>query len=634
LLDNYPGAVIAKLQPAGRLVAAMLGRASRHAAASGRAEGGGSMVDPAVVIFAIKAAVKLGQATCNVLVDSTQARPLLLPVGDLAGSIAEAEAIEFFDRPENQPLVGPRGPYHGFDGKALREAYCTIQKVADKLGGNGSSADAVAIIAGLHTFEQQKQAFGPRPAWQRILGTVVEIGVDYFVANPPAMGKNSSAQRIVEAFLIGIKDIPFADGKSTDIVGETLLAGLKALGDNANLISNDARVHVLLGGVTASLYDEMQGAGSNLGEVQRREDLFKRITASIIRGGAGVVAKNADLFIKGDDQATGAVRSTLTEMLQGVRDQQQLFSNDTLEVLFQTALTATSANAPLFTDKKLVQAILRSTVAALTSADGSRLFAAAAVAAITQAALQTVGENAAMLVDPAHPERQVIAEAVGAIARGLATDLAGTPVKDLLSTPNLVALTQGMFEELGKHPEQLLARVNNDARRTVLTQVIASVAVALGDRPGALVNGATFVELTRTVLVITLKNRDKLLDLQSPDPRTNLVFKVLAGLAGEAGSGRDPRRLLDRGVFLAMATRVLRAASDDLDPSKPAALDLVAAAMSAALALSTGVLRHRINGENLPLLTDGLLRRALLGELKLTDPQAVTTTALGLLRGA
>jgi hypothetical protein len=56
--------------------------------------------------------------------------------------------------------------------------------------------------------------------------------------------------------------------------------------------------------------------------------------------------------------------------------------------------------------------------------------------------------------------------------------------------------------------------------------------------------------------------------------------------------------------------------------------------MSAALALSTGVLRHRINGENLPLLTDGLLRRALLGELKLTDPQAVTTTALGLLRGA
>lgn len=119
------------------------------------------MVDPAVVIFAIKAAVKLGQATCNALVDSAQARPLLLPVGDLAGSIAEAEAIEFFDRPENQLLVDAGGPYHGFDTKALREAYCTIQKVADRLDGNGSPADAVAIIAGLHKFEQQKEAFGP-----------------------------------------------------------------------------------------------------------------------------------------------------------------------------------------------------------------------------------------------------------------------------------------------------------------------------------------------------------------------------------------------------------------------------------------------------------------------------------------
>jgi hypothetical protein len=590
-------------------------------------------MNPAIVIFAIQSAVKLGQKTYDVLVDSTQAKPLLLPVGDLAGSIAEADAIAFFDRPENQRLVKPGGPYAGFDDKALLDAYGTIQKLTEKL--NGSPPDAVEIISGLHEFEQQKKEFGPRPAWQRILGTVVEIGVDYFVANPPAMGKNSSAQRIVEAFLIGIQDIPFAEGKPTDIVGETLLAGLKALGDNANLISDDPRVHVLLGGVTASLYDELQGAGGELGELQRREDLFKRITASIIRGGAGAVAQNADLFIRGDKPATVAVRSTLTELLEGVRDQQHLFSNDALEALFRTALTATSANAALFTDKKLVQEVIRRTVTALTGPEGSRLFPGAVVAVITQVALQTVGENAATLVDPAHPERQVIADAVGAIARGLATDLAGTgSVKNLLSTPHLVALAESVFAEVAKHPEQLLASVDNDARRTVLTQVIASVARSLGERPGALVNGATFVEFARTVLVITLKNRDKLLDLRSPDPQTNLVFKTLAALAGEAGSGRDPRGLLDREVFAATATRVLRAVSDDLDPTQPDSLGLVGDAMRAALALATGTLRHRINGENLPLLTDGLLRAALLGDLRLADQQTVAATALRLLRAA
>jgi hypothetical protein len=584
-------------------------------------------MNPAVVIFAIQAAVKLGQKTYDVLVDSTQAKPLLLPVGDLAGSIAEADAIRFFDRTENQPLVAPGGPYAGFDRK---DAYRTILKLTEEL--NGSPADAVAIISELHEFEQQKKEFGPRPAWQRVLGTVVEIGVDYFVANPPAMGKNSSAQRVVEAFFVGIQDIPFAEGKPTDIVGETLMAGLKVLGDNANLISNDARIHVLLGGVTASLYGELQGTGDNLGELHRREDLFKRITASIIRGGAGAVAQNADLFIRGDKPATAAVRSTLTELLEGVRDQQHLFSNDALEALFKTALTATSTNAALFTDKKLVQEILRRTVTALTGPEGSRLFPAAAVAAITQAALQTVGENAATLVDPTHPERQVIADAVGAIARGLATDLAGTgSVKNLLSTPHLVTLAENVFAEVAKHPEQLLAGVDNDATRTVLTQVVASVARSLGDRPGTLVNGATFIELTHSALVIALKNRDKLLDLQSPDPRTNLVFKTLAALAGEAASGRDPRGLLDREVFVATATRVLRAVSDDLDPTQPDALGLVADAMRTALALAaTGTLRHRINGENLPVLTDGLLRAALLGDLRLADPQAVATTVLRL----
>ena len=158
--------------------------------------------------------------------------------------------------------------------------------------------------------------------------------------------------------------------------------------------------------------------------------------------------------------------------------------------------------------------------------------------------------------------------------------------------------------------------------------------MSLGDRPGALVNGATFGELTHNVLAITLKNRDKLLDLQSPDPRTNLVFKTLVALASEAGSGRDSRGLLDREVFLATATRVLRAVSDDFDPNQPAGPGLVGEAMAAALVLATGTLRHRINGGNLPLLTDGLLRPALLGELRLADSRAVEATALQLLRAA
>jgi len=151
---------------------------------------------------------------------------------------------------------------------------------------------------------------------------------------------------------------------------------------------------------------------------------------------------------------------------------------------------------------------------------------------------------------------------------------------------------------------------------------------------GDLVNGATFVELVRSALIITVKNRDKLLDLQSADPRSNLMFKTLDVLAGQTGNDCDPRGLLDRQAFVATAMRILRAVSDDLDPTQPTAPRLVADAVAAALQLSTGSLRHRINADNLPRLTEGLVRAALIGELKLTDSKAISTTALELLKVA
>lgn len=98
-------------------------------------------------------------------------------------------------------------------------------------------------------------------------GTVVEIGIDYFVANPQALGKDSSARRVVAAFLVGINDVDFAEGESIDVVGDVLMAALKVLGDNATLVSNDTRIHVLLGGVTDALRNDLKEAGkSQLGQ--------------------------------------------------------------------------------------------------------------------------------------------------------------------------------------------------------------------------------------------------------------------------------------------------------------------------------------------------------------------------------
>jgi hypothetical protein len=411
------------------------------------------------------------------------------------------------------------------------------------------------------------------------------------------------------------------------------VAGLKALGEGTSLIADDPRVRALLGGVTQGLRTELQNAGS-LGQLQAREDLLRRIAASIIRGGAGAVADNPDLFVRGEGPARALVGAALVQMLDGLRQREDLFSNEALEDLFGAALRAVAADPALFGDRKLVREVLGRTLAALTSGADGTSFPAAAVIALARSALEMVAAHPETLIDPRRPERQLIAGAAAAIARGLGAELAGgVQVRNLLSAGQLVALGHAVFAEVARSPETLLAGVEDDARRTVLAQVLGSVAAGLGPEPLRLASGATFVALAQSALAVASRNRDKLLDLRSADPRTNLLYEAIEALARAAFAGDDRRGLLDRNVFLDTATRVLREVSAHYDPGAHR-IAAVGAALRTALALSAGELRPRINGHNLPLLAAGLLRGTLLGELSLEDEAAAARWVRTLLRAS
>ncbi len=62
-------------------------------------------MDPALILFAIEAAVRLGRKVYDVLVDETHERALPLPLGDLHGDPTEADARIFFAAVENRHLA-------------------------------------------------------------------------------------------------------------------------------------------------------------------------------------------------------------------------------------------------------------------------------------------------------------------------------------------------------------------------------------------------------------------------------------------------------------------------------------------------------------------------------------------------
>jgi hypothetical protein len=598
-------------------------------------------MNAALVMFGIESAVKLGRKIYDVLVDANVERPMLLPVGDLYADVQQVQAVDYFvnhpDLTAAATADTPAGPYHGVPTSKLLVAYKTLRSIDERVSGvGGELRDAVDIVRNLDKFEQYKKGFGSRPAVQRILGTMLEVGVDYFVANPDAMGRDSCARKIVHSFIGELDETDFAEGSRRAIIGDLLGAALRTLDANLELIEDDARTRTLLGGITKAVIEDLDAlveAGASQATLDRREKFFKRIGSSILRGAAGAFTENIDLYMD-DGTARTLVESTLTQVMAGIAGKPDIFTNESLELIYKSALGAAADNPHLFSDDKFVQALISSTVQAV--AKGKKLFSEEMCGTIVQVALEVVRDNAEMLIDPDDPQEQLLASAIGAMAGSLSSTLAGGgTARDLLSKTQLLELTRVVFEEVAEHPEHLIGADVDDVKMTALAQIIGSVARALGTNPTLLVTGEGLLQLLRGTIRVAVKNLDKLIDFGEPNTSKNLLYKILHQIVIVVEEqSNDPRSLVTREVLLEIVERVLPLVSANLELIVDGQPNAVRDTVKKALGLASTVLENRTNGDNLPILIEALLRKVLWGELKLSEESAVLTAATEALRAA
>jgi hypothetical protein len=578
-----------------------------------------------LVLFAINAGIKLGRKVHQVLIDETHERPMVLPLGDLFGSISNAEALEFFACPENHHLTGDGGPYHGLPDSELIKAYKTIEGIRGDLGSTASRDDAIEIVTNLHRYEQYREGFGAQPPVKRLLGTAVEIGVDYFIANPQAIGGDSRSRQLIKAFIMNLDEVDFAENDYADIAGQVLRAGLQVLGDNVELITDDERVGAIVSGVAGAFiedYDKLIQAGVPLGEQLARKDFLKRIGTSIVRGSAAAAAENPAVFIDGNKPAKQVAHKTVVQLLEGIKGKEDLFTADTLELLARSALGAIAEHPELVTDHEVVKQFIARSLTALTQTDGPEpLFSKASVALVLKTGLDLLGENAAVLINPASPEEQLLADALAAIAAGLSSTVGNGSFRKLFSAAQLVELAQIVLQQVAANPEALVS--GDDPRRTALAQIIGSVAKALSDSPHQILTAAGAIELLRTAAVVAVNNADKLLDLETDDPTTNILYRVLSEYVTAVLSADDPRKLLNREAVLKTAQKILNAASANLDRILHDDDELVKLAVERALGLANDALQNRTNGQNMPQVIETLFIGILRETIDMADDNAV-----------
>jgi hypothetical protein len=576
-------------------------------------------------LFAIDAGIKLGRKAHQVLIDKNHERPMVLPIGDLFGSISDAEALEFFARPVNHHLTCDGGPYHDFCDTELIKAYKTIEGIRVDLGSTATRDDAIEIVENLHRYEQYRDGFKAQPPVKRLLGTVVEIGVDYFIANPQAIGGDSRSRQLIMAFIKNLDEVDFAENDFADIAAQVLRASLQVLGDNSELITEDERVGAIVSGVASAFiedYDKFIQAGVPLGEQLTRKNFLKRIGTSIVRGSAAAVAENPGLFIDGDEPVKQVAHKTIAQFLEGIKGREDLFTADTLEMLVRSALGVTAEHPGLVTGHEVVQQFVAHSLTALTKMDGAEsLFSKASVALLLKAGLDILGENAAVLIDQDSPEKQVLADAFAALAAGLSSTVGNGNFRKLFSNAQLVELAQIILHQVATNPEALMS--GDDPQRTALAQIIGSVAKALGNGPQQILTAAGAIELLRTAAVVAVNNTDKLLDLDTDDTTTNILYRVLSEYITAVLSADDPRKLLNRETVLKTAQMILTATSASLDRILRDDHKLVKFAVERALGLANDALQNRINGQNMPQVIETLFVGILRETIDMADYDAV-----------
>ncbi len=578
------------------------------------------MIDPGTIIFAIQAGIKIANKAGQILIDSTHEHAAVIPIGEIAGDEDMSDAVDYFrDHPE---LRAPGAPFAWVKTNADKlRAYRTLMKIEA-----GNPQDVLSLIQQLSPLEQVKDGFGARPALQRMVGLVAEIGIEYFALNPDKLGKNNGTRKVLESFLGNLQEVNFSETTPKDLVYHLMHASLRTLHDNVTLLDDDRRLQALVGGVSQSLLDDYEKLES-VAARSDRSDLIKRISSSVVRGGASAFAENMGCFMPNNTTTKALVKTTLSSVVAGIADHEDLFTNESLELIYKSALGAVAENSGVFSDQKILTELIRSTVTALNTTSAQKVFGPETVSAIVHGALVVVTENVETLVDPKQP---LLATTITAITNGLGNKLAGAATaRDLLSRRQLVELTKITFNEVAKHPEQLLfSSDKKDESKIVLAQIIGSTAKALGEDPKKLVTGEGFLTLVQSMIQTGVLNADKLLDLDTSKVSTNILFQITKQAADAVLEHPDKRRLVSRDVFVAIVTRILPVVSANLDDLLGnSTKQPVKATVSAALDLASDKLQNRVNGSNLPILSEELLIQVLQDQLTLSETASVINTA-------
>jgi hypothetical protein len=348
------------------------------------------------VLFAINSAIKLSRNVQRAYAQSLQGRILVLPLPDFDTNIDLATMIAYFEwspelldnfddlkRLHQRAMQDLQLPEE--DLKRYRQYYLGFKQVGEGKVLELQSQD----LWNLFRVRQWQEGYLERDsALKLVVGSLVEIGIDYFLDVPGALNQHASKGRILRHFLSAFDDIQFAEGQpfyeqfNAMLLPRLFAAAAETVGELAPEVSEDEKVQLFIRTTTRHIAEDLYQRSVEL-SFEDQEALInwgQLLLRSSIRHAGEFIAANPELLFNTNYPSSRIIERSTGVLLRAILDDDAgrvslrvTLSVTTLDELVQVTLEVVAAHPSLISGERNLEDLIAQTALVLRETNLNQL---------------------------------------------------------------------------------------------------------------------------------------------------------------------------------------------------------------------------------------------------------------------
>lgn len=488
-----------------------------------------------VVLFAIQAAIRLEGQVRKAQIEAIKKTSLTLLV-PFAGKIDEKSAGRYFRNDGRRfyesdarirELVDKEGRRELKDKeekKELRNLYLTRRNYLDNLSRfEGANLPPENIFALMHV-KQWEDANDPTLSpIQRIVGTLVDIGVDYYRSNAHLIHKNATHGRLVSSFLEALDEIDFAEAPLETIASEMMVATIQTLDATSDLMKSDTAsqqlVKAVAKGVLTDVTNHVKANKGNLLEQEKAREWGQVVFRSVLQTTGETVFANPSSFFNTGDAANEAIttigNSFLNILLTDVTangkkiDLGAFLSKDALDKMTRSAVGVLAAHPEWY---HLQNDGLNNVLKALVQqvANYPDQIGLAMLPDLANLLLNQTAGNLQLIYkgDPTKVSNNLLlmsSKIVLDILQSSVPQEAGKPWQPIFTKAQTLDLVDTVFQAVIEQPEWILEKTNN---KPILHTALSTAIQSLNGIPISQLNNQARLNVVHSVIIAVGSRRE------------------------------------------------------------------------------------------------------------------------------